>query len=107
MLESLAHVETPLAEHLLVEMALRDPRSARPLHALPVDWKTRKAVTRDIGEQWLAEDSSNVMFVPSALCACSTNVLVATARIAPGQLRIRTTTRFRFDRRLLHNARGL
>ena len=41
-----------------------------------------------------------LMLVPSALCPPATNVLVATARLRPGQLRVTRLGAFHFDLRL-------
>lgn len=99
-LEALAHLEPPYPPHALLKLRFRNV-AARAAPRLPPDWKHRKAITRDIGDRWLAAGREMLMLVPSALCAPATNVLVATARLRPGQLRVTRVGVFPFDSRLL------
>lgn len=70
--------------------------------ALPVDWKRRKAFTRDLGERWLEWGGAAALLVPSALVGGELNVLVNVAH--PRWLDWRRAARsheFRFDARLV------
>lgn len=102
-LEALAHLEAPLVPHALLRLTLRNAR-VRQVRALPADWKARKPLTRDLGDDWLVRGRGQVLAVPSALCAEAVNVLVASERLAAGQMLCRRLGPFRFDLRLL---RGL
>src|SRR5688572_13496214 len=99
-LEALAHLNAPLVRHALLRLTLRDVR-LRHVRALPPDWRARKPLTRDIGDDWLARGREQVMAVPSALCAEAVNLLVASARLGAGQMHCRRMRAFRFDHRLL------
>ena len=100
LLEALVHLETPLVPHALLRLTLRNAY-VRQLRALPPDWKARKPLTRDIGDDWLARGHGQVLAVPSALCAEAVNLLVASERLAAGQMQCRRMRAFRFDARLL------
>lgn len=99
-LEALAHLEAPLNPHALVRLTLRYVQ-LREVRALPPDWKRRKPLTRDLGDDWLARGREHVMAVPSALCAEAVNLLIASERLAAGQMQCRRLRAFRFDHRLL------
>lgn len=99
-LEALAHLEAPLVPHALLRLTLRGV-SLRQVRALPHDWKSRKPLTRGIGDAWLSRGRGHVLAVPSALCAEAVNLLIASARLAAGQMQCRRVRAFRFDHRLL------
>jgi RES domain-containing protein len=99
-LEALAHLEAPMLPHALLRLVLRDVH-VRQVRGLPRDWKTRKPLTRDIGDTWLAHGRAQVLSVPSALCAEARNLLVASGRLAAAQMRCQRVRGFRFDPRLL------
>ena len=104
-LEALAHLQPPLLPHALLRLTLRDAVIGRVVR-LPRDWTARKAWTRDTGDAWLRDGAGHVLDVPSALCKEARNLLIASARLAPGQMRCRRLRAFPFDPRLLKGAGG-
>ena len=106
MLEALAHLARADARrpHRLatLELALGgDDALMVPLASLPGGWKRNKALTRGIGEAWLASRRSTLLLVPSALVAGELNVLIdaSSARWKRWRRAARELP-FRFDARI-------
>ena len=99
-LEALVHFQVPLLPHALLRLTLHDVH-VREVRALPAGWKSRKALTRDLGDDWLARGHGQVLAVPSALCAEAVNLLIASERLVTDQMHCRRMRAFRFDSRLL------
>jgi RES domain-containing protein len=106
-LEARAHLEPVDARRahrlawLEVELAAGEAQCLE-CDRLPANWKRRKALTRDIGEQWLEEGASVALFVPSALVAGEMNVLLNARHPHWARWhRNANDTTFRFDSRLV------
>jgi RES domain-containing protein len=107
LVEALVHLKADFEPHALVRLELRDVRVAQvPLSALPAGWKSKKSITRDIGDAWLSRGRTELLAVPSAPCPEAMNLLVACHRLEPRQLRVRRIRGFRFDSRLIDGAGG-
>jgi RES domain-containing protein len=50
--------------------------------ALPADWQRQSAITRHIGDHWLAEGATAIMRVPSAIVPAAQNLLVNPRHLA-------------------------
>ena len=74
---------------------------------LPEDWKANVAVTRDIGDEWLASRRTAALLVPSAVVPETINVLINP--LHPDAARITVVRNFEdpFDPRLLPGRRTL
>lgn len=73
------------------------------IHAqkLPVDWTRSVAVTRSIGDQWLAQGLKVLLRVPSAIVPETWNILINPSHPGVKQLTVKTIGRYPFDARLL------
>jgi RES domain-containing protein len=67
---------------------------------LPDDWRTRLAVTCDLGTAWLRRKESALLQVPSALAPETVNFLFNPADAAATQFRIEQVFVYPFDLRL-------
>jgi RES domain-containing protein len=105
-LEGLVHVEVRRPEALqgyrLLELELADDAVlAGPTEReLPPDWRTEVAVTRRIGEAWLARGASLALSVPSVLVPATRNLLIDPLHPEAVRLRLVTDHRFEWDPRL-------
>jgi RES domain-containing protein len=68
--------------------------------ALKADWRADLGYTRAIGDQWLAQERSLVLAVPSAILSESTNMLLNPLHADAGDVQIVDPQPFRFDLRL-------
>jgi RES domain-containing protein len=84
-----------------------DERLCRQLHLslLPADWDSYPAPssTHAIGASWIAEASSAVLAVPSAVVQVETVFLLNPRHCDFARIRIDDPKCFRFDARLTHN----
>ena len=68
---------------------------------LPKDWPKKLSVTRALGDQWLARNSSALLQVPSALVPHTSNFLLNPLHKDAGRIMIISVSQQRFDPRLL------
>ncbi|WP_207458209.1 RES family NAD+ phosphorylase [Azospirillum sp. SYSU D00513] len=73
---------------------------------LPEDWREREALTRAIGDQWLAEGASALLRVPSAIMPDVHNILLNPLHPDAAKARIVSSRLAPFDRRLFHVVKG-
>lgn len=64
------------------------------------DWKEDVALTRRLGDEWLAANNTPLARVPSAIVARTWNVLLNPAHPDASKVRIESVIRDRFDNRL-------
>jgi RES domain-containing protein len=67
---------------------------------LNVDWRADIGHTRSLGDEWLRQNRSLALAVPSAVLIESTNILINPAHPRAHELVIDETAPFEFDPRL-------
>ena len=88
----------------LMRVTVEDSVSAEEYRpsALPSNWMEELAVTREIGDKWLAEGRAALLAVPSAACPDATNYLLNPLhRDAPG-VKVESLRWVTYDKRLFH-----
>ena len=117
MLEAIAYVARgdpaliPSTFQLLtIELPAAVKRDIVSRAQLPLDWQTRPAHTRAIGDAWLRGGKSALLVVPSALAPQTENYLVnpVHADLQPsgsGRIKIVEVARYPFDSRLFDGPR--
>ena len=106
MLEVLVHTEASHPADLprsyqLLEVDVLDTATIMDIaEPLGDNWQRELAVTRRIGDQWLAAQASLLLRVPSAVVGRTFNVLFNPAHPAAQACRIVSVERYPFDGRL-------
>ncbi len=108
-LEKLVHVEDPALLPALAMVAYDvpddTPLAQRTLTHLPVDWRRRESETQRIGDDWLADVETALLFVPSAIVPIADspdrNVLINHRHPAAAAIAIERIEDFVLDARLL------
>lgn len=105
-LEYLVHVEVSMVPSDLISVELEVPdrvsRERVEVSALPEDWNTSSdhPICVDMGNAWVGQGQSCLLFVPSAVIPNSWNVLLNPLH-PDGKYIQHRIERFAFDRRLL------
>jgi RES domain-containing protein len=73
-------------------------------HELAPDWRDNAALTRELGDRWLAENRTALLRVPSAIVPSAVNWLFNPAHPDSAQAHIAEVTRTPFDPRLLKSS---
>lgn len=73
-------------------------------HELAPDWRDDAALTRAIGDRWLAENRAGLLQVPSAIVPAAVNWLLNPAHPDTAQAHIAEITRAPFDQRLFRGS---
>jgi len=108
LLEILVHLEIE-EDHLpraykLLEIEAPDDLRIEKLEdwaKLPGNWRQKQTLTRVLGDQWLARNSSALLEVPSALAPRTSNFLLNPLHKDAARITIISVSRQRLDRRLL------
>ncbi len=109
LLENLVHIEADpddlpdtyqLLEIDLPDRVSRDGRSHESLEEANERWRSDLRFTRAIGDAWLSDRPSAILFVPSAVVPRSTNALLNPDHPEAAALEIVATIRPAYDRRL-------
>ena len=107
LLEVLVHIEashpSELPHHYQL-LEVQTPDDASIVEAtMPTDeaWQRDLALTRNVGDQWLATGSSLLLRVPSAVVGRTFNVLFNPAHPQAPACRIVSVAKYPFDDRLL------
>lgn len=100
--ECLVHITGPLPrDYVAFRLAVPEDRiEVLNAGALKADWRADLGYTRAIGDQWLAQERSLVLAVPSAILPESTNLLLNPLHPEVGDVQIVDRQPFRFDPRL-------
>ncbi len=100
--ECLVHVTGPLPRgYVAYQLAVpEDGIEPLNLQALKADWKEDIGYTRAIGDQWLEQERSLALSVPSAVVPASTNILLNPLHPRAVEVQIVDQQPFRFDPRL-------
>jgi len=108
LLEILVHLEIE-KEHLprsykLLEIPVPDDLSIEKVEdrvKLPKNWQKKQAVTRTLGDQWLDENTSALLQVPSALVPHTSNFLLNPLHRDAVRILVASVSRQGLDRRLI------
>jgi RES domain-containing protein len=86
----------------LLTIHIDDDASVETVQAddLSADWLSNMAVTRDVGDRWLAEGRSLVLRVPSVLMPDAWNILLNPAHSEAAKMRVAKVTPAPLDPRL-------
>jgi RES domain-containing protein len=76
------------------------PQSEVRTRDLPTDWRDRIEVTRSIGDAWLTEGTTPLLWVPSVVVPETMNLLVNPIHARSRRIRIVSVRQFQFDPRL-------
>jgi RES domain-containing protein len=108
LLEILVHLELEEGHlprsYKLLEIEVPDDISIEKVGdwaKLPKDWTKKQAITRALGDQWLARNSSALLEVPSVVAPHTSNFLLNPSHKDAARITIISVSRQRFDRRLL------
>ena len=107
MLEALAHLDPNATErpakYKLLKAAAPDEVPVASICGceLPPGWKEDQAVTRAIGDEWLARKQTLLMRVPSAVVAETWNVLLNPEHPDAARVRILSHEEHRWDERVM------
>jgi RES domain-containing protein len=105
-LEKLVHLEAREIHHDLQMIKMSVPDSVTQFvvdpHDLTANWNTYPAprALAKIGNAWLTGKSSLLLYIPSVVDPFSQNVLINPLHEEASELKIESTTPFRFDERL-------
>jgi RES domain-containing protein len=100
--ECLVHITGPLpADYVAFKIAVPE-EAIEYLDAttLKEGWATDVGYTRGIGDEWLRDERSLVLAVPSAVLRESINLLLNPRHLQAGEVEVMDETPFRFDPRL-------
>jgi RES domain-containing protein len=106
LLEVLVHHELRLDDlpstYKLIQIRFPDslPQSEVRTRDLPTDWRDRIEVTRSIGDAWLTEGTTPLLWVPSVVVPETMNLLVNPIHARSRRIRIVSVRQFQFDPRL-------
>ena len=104
--ECLVHVPGPLPRDYMAFKILVPADSVEVLDAKELEgaWRADVAITRAIGDRWLAEGRCLALAVPSIVLPESTNVLLNPAHPLANRLEVVSQEPFHFDPRLRANS---
>ena len=103
LLEVLVHIEVTRVEDLPTHYTLLKVVGDAPVTncpTLPDNWVENPAVTRRVGDEWLAKGETCLLRVPSAIIPGVWNLLLNPLHAEAGGFRIEEAMRVPFDRRL-------
>lgn len=106
LLESLVHMEIDSEDRpeqfQIIKIEGPDTLSHERIagNELPLAWKTDTSITQSIGDQWLSENRSLLLEVPSVLVPETWNVLVNPQHREAAMLRVVSVYEHAFDARL-------
>jgi len=104
-LEMLVHMDRDLipATYGLLRVVVSDTVAMDRIgdDALASDWRTRPALTRQIGDQWLDKSSTALLQVPSVIIPIGKNFLLNPAHPEAAKFTIADVIKAPFDPRLL------
>jgi RES domain-containing protein len=105
LLEMLVRMDPDLipATYTLLRITVPDEMSFRQIgpNELPIDRRDQPALTRQIGDQWLARSETAILRVPSAISHAAENVLLNPTYPSAPEARITEVIRAPFDPRLV------
>ncbi|MBB5017669.1 RES domain-containing protein [Chitinivorax tropicus] len=108
LLETLVHLEISTLTALprnyqLLRIQVADTVSAAAIEPdhLTDDWRTQTLLTRSIGDQWLRQGASALLYVPSAIVPFTQNVLLNPLHLDASHCQILSAQHYPFDDRLL------
>lgn len=108
LLEIFVHLEIDLEDfpisYRLHKIEIPDDISFEAINPdnLPLDWKTNALITRRLGNAWLATGGTALLFVPCAVVAETTNILINPAHPQSSRIRTIDSQEHPLDRRLLY-----
>jgi len=101
LLETLVHMEIDSEDRperfQVLKIEGPDTVSQERIKALPSDWADDLGVTQSLGDQWLSEERSLLLAVPSVLVPETWNVLMNPRHMEANQLKIALTYDHAFD----------
>lgn len=101
LLETLVHMEIDSEDRperfQVLKIEGPDTVSQERIEALPSDWADDLGVTQSLGDQWLSEERSLLLAVPSVLVPETWNVLMNPRHSEANQLKIALTYDHAFD----------
>jgi RES domain-containing protein len=106
LLEILVHLEIDLEDLpsgyqlLAVDVPNDIAFEAIDAHRIAQQWRDNPALTRELGDRWLAENRTALLRVPSAIVPMAVNWLLNPAHPDSAQARIAEVMRTPFDARL-------
>lgn len=103
LLEVLVHIEVTRVEDLPTHYTLLKIVGDAPITdcpALPDSWVEKPAMTRRIGDEWLAKGETCLLRVPSAIIPGVWNLLLNPLHAEASWFKIEEAMRVPFDRRL-------
>ena len=104
LLEMLVHMDRDLlpATYQLPRVSVPDDIAVEKVaDELPVDWRTKAAASRNIGNRWLDRSTSAVLQVPSAISERGSNFLLNPAHGDATKVIVAEIIKAPFDPRLL------
>lgn len=105
LLETLVHMEIDSEDRperfQVLKIEGPDTVSQERIEALPSDWADDLGVTQSLGDQWLSEERSLLLAVPSVLAPETWNVLMNPRHLEANQLKIALTFDHAFDVRFV------
>lgn len=89
-------------DYVLMQIEVPDDTEVRVIRAadLPAGWQSREELCRPIGDAWLAEGSTALMSVPSAIVAVERNLLIDPKHPDSVQIILNDIVPFIWDARL-------
>jgi RES domain-containing protein len=105
-LEVRVHLDVPLDllpdDYVLMQIAAPDDLEVRVIRPadLPPVWRSREDICRPIGDDWLAEGSTALLGVPSAIVEVEHNVLLNPGHRDAARVAAVEVTPFGWDERL-------
>jgi RES domain-containing protein len=89
-------------DYVLMQIAAPDDLEVRVIRPadLPAGWQSREDLCRPTGDGWLAEGSTALLSVPSAIVEVERNVLLNPGHRDAGRVAVVELTPFRWDQRL-------
>jgi RES domain-containing protein len=104
LLEMLVHMDRDLipATYQLLRVFVPSDIAVETIDAeLPVDWRSKVMVCREIGDRWLDRSNNALLQVPSAISERGTNFLLNPAHVDAAKITVAETIKAPFDPRLL------
>ena len=105
-LEVRGHLDLPLDlvpdDYVLMQIEAPDGLAVRTIGPsdLPTGWRSREDLCRPIGDAWLAEGSTALMSVPSAIVEVERNILLNPTHRDCVQISLKEIMPFAWDERL-------
>jgi RES domain-containing protein len=105
-LEVRVHLDLPLDllpdDYVLMKIEAPDDFAVHSIEPsdLPTRWRSREDLCRPLGDAWLAEGSTALLSVPSAIVEVERNVLLNPRHPEAGYVTVAEVTSFGWDERL-------